>query len=263
MSVNIRISEQPQEKIIPENYHTYHLSMKEKVKFFLLSGAGFAVLTFLFYQNLFLFFLSLPAQWFLLPVYRKHLSEKRRKEIKEQFRDVLYSISASVAAGRQMSGALQETAGNMRMIYGGQALIVQEIERMSKKINEYRESEEEVLRDFADRTDIEDISDFVDIYLTCRKTGGDLIRVLGKACEIITDKITIEKEIHTITAQKRFETKILTAIPILIILFLQFISPEYISVLYDGITGRLLMTAALAGIGASYYISTELTKIEV
>lgn len=261
--MNTRRLEASKAGSIPENYHTYHLTTSEKVRFFLLCSVGFAALTFLFYQNLFLFFLSLPVQWLLLPEYRKHLAEKRRKEIKEQFRDVLYSISASVAAGRQMSGALKETAQNMRMIDGEQALIVREIELMSKKINEYREPEEEVLRDFADRTDIEDISDFVDIYLTCRKTGGDLIRVLGKACEVITDKITIEQEIHTITAQKRFETKILTAIPLLIILFLQLISPEYISVLYEGIAGRLLMTAALAGIGASYYISTELTKIEV
>lgn len=248
---------------IPDHYHIYQLNHSELVKFMLLCGIGMAALSFLFYQSIPLSMLSLPASWFFLPWYRTFLADKRRKEIKEQFRDVLYSISASIAAGRQMSGALLETAANLKMIYGESALIVRELERMSKKINEYREPEEEILQNFADRTEIEDIADFVDIYMTCRKTGGDLIRVLGKASEMITDKITIEKEISTITAQKRFETKLLTAIPILIILFLQLISPEYISALYEGITGRLLMTAALGGIGASYYISTKLTKIEV
>ncbi|QOX62924.1 hypothetical protein FRZ06_06000 [Anoxybacterium hadale] len=257
------ITARPKGREIPDHYHTYHLNHSEFVKFLLLSGIGLAALSFLFYQSIPFSMLSLPASWFFLPWYRKSLADKRRKEIKEQFRDVLYSISASIAAGRQMSGALQETASNLKMIYGEGALIVRELDQMSKKINDYRESEEEILQDFAYRTDIEDIADFVDIYMTCRKTGGDLIRVLGKASEMITDKITIEKEINTITAQKRFETKILTAIPIMIILFLQLVSPEYISALYEGFNGRLLMTAALGGIGASYYISTKLTRIEV
>ena len=77
------------------------------------------------------------------------------------------------------------------------------------------------------------------------------------------DKITIEREIHTITVQKRFEAKILTVIPFLVMLFLQFASPDYLSPMYEGIKGRLLMTAALAGIVLSYVISMKLTKIEV
>ncbi|MDF3001002.1 MAG: hypothetical protein K0Q48_1121 [Bacillota bacterium] len=261
--MKLTITAQPKGREIPDHYHIYRLNHSEFVKFMLLCGIGLATLSFLFYQSIALSMLSLPASWFFLPWYRTSLADKRRKEIKEQFRDVLYSISASIAAGRQMSGALLETAANLKMIYGESALIVRELELMSKRINEYRESEEEILQDFAYRTEVEDIADFVDIYMTCRKTGGDLIRVLGKASEMITDKITIEKEINTITAQKRFETKILTAIPILIILFLQLISPEYISSLYEGITGRLLMTTALGGIGASYYISSKLTRIEV
>ncbi len=248
---------------IPKTYLTYELNHYEKIRFFILSGLGLMVVGFLFYHSfllsLILSFLSYP----LIGFYRSYLAEKRRTELKEQFRDVLYSISASVAAGRQMTEALYEAEQNMRLIYKTDALIVLELSFMVKRLNEFRESEEKILKDFALRTSIDDISDFVDIYLTCRETGGDLIRVLTKASDIIMDKITIEKEIHTITVQKRFEAKILTAIPFMIILFLQLVSPDYLAALYQGVQGRFLMTIALAGIGISYLWSMKLTKIEV
>ena len=162
-----------------------------------------------------------------------------------------------------MAAALYEAEQNMRLIYKEDAPIVMELSYIVKRIYEFREPEEEILKDFALRTSIDDISDFVDIYLTCRETGGDLVKVLTKASEVIMDKITIEKEINTITAQKRFEAKILTAIPFVVILFLQLVSPDYLSVLYQGIQGRFIMTLALAGIGISYLWSLRLTTIEI
>jgi tight adherence protein B len=162
-----------------------------------------------------------------------------------------------------MPEALYEAGQNMKLIYRVDSLIVKELEHMVKRLIEFRESEEEILKEFAARTGIEDISDFVDIYLTCRETGGDFIKVLTKASEIIADKIAIEREIHTVTVQKQFEAKILTAIPFIILIFLQLVSPDYLVALYEGVMGRLLMTLALAGIGISYFWSMKLTKIEV
>lgn len=248
---------------IPKSYSNYELSQEEKRKFLIICGIGLFAVAYLFYHSLLLSFLFSCFAYPGLKPYRSYLVEKRRTELKEQFRDVLYSVSASSATGRQMPEALFEAAQNMKLIYRADSLIVRELEHMVKRLYEFRESEEEILKDFAVRTGVEDISDFVDIYLTCRETGGDFISVLTKASEIIADKIAIEQEIHTITAQKQFEAKILTAIPFVIIIFLQLTSPEYLAALYEGVTGRLLMTLALAGIGFSYYWSMKLTKIEV
>jgi tight adherence protein B len=191
------------------------------------------------------------------------MADSRRKELKDQFRDVLYSVSASISTGRQMPEALKEAEQSMKLIYRENSLIVVELSYMVKRLNESRESEETILKDFAGRTSIDDIADFVDIYLTCRETGGDLIKVLSKASEAIIDKISIEREIRTITAQKKFEAKILTAIPLIVILFLQLVSPDYLSVMYTSFSGRIVMTAGLLGIGAAYFWSMKLMRIEI
>ncbi len=246
-----------------KSYRSYELSQRERTRFLLICGLGLFAAAYLFYHSLILSFLFSCLSYPCMKPYSGYLAEKRKREIKEQFRDLLYSVSASVSAGRQMPEALFEAKENLRLIYRDDAIIVQELSDMVKRLFEYRESEDDILKDFAVRTSIEDISDFVDIYLTCRETGGDLIKVLTKASDMIMDKILIEKEIHTITAQKQFEAKILTAIPFVIVLFLQLVSPDYLSAMYEGVKGRILMTAALGGIAAAYFWSLKLTKIEV
>jgi len=248
---------------IPKSYSNYELSPEEKTKFLVICGIGLMLAAYLFYHSPILSLLFSCLAYPGLKPYRSYLADKRRAELKEQFRDVLYSVSASASTGRQMPEALYEAGQNMKLIYREDSLIVRELEHMVKRLYEFRESEEEILKDFAARAGIEDISDFVDIYLTCRETGGDFIRVLTKASEIIADKIAIEREIRTITAQKQFEAKILTAIPFIIIILLQLVSPDYLSTLYESIMGRILMTLALGGIGISYFWSMKLTKIEV
>jgi len=248
---------------VPKDYDVYDLNNREKIRFIILCIPVLFLIGYLFYHSVIISILftclALPCYRF----YRSGLVEKRRKVLTEQFRDVLYSVSGSIATGRQMTEALYEAELNMRLIYKEDDLIVRELSVIVKRLYEFRESEEDVLRDFASRTGIDDIMQFVDIYLTCRETGGDLVNVLNKASEMILDKITIEKEIHTITVQKCYEARILTSMPLIIILFLNFISPDYLAVMYEMLPGRLLMTAALFGIAFSYLWSMKLTKIEV
>jgi Flp pilus assembly protein TadB len=47
------------------------------------------------------------------------------------------------------------------------------------------------------------------------------------------------------------------------LLFLQVLSPDYIAALYEGLTGRLVMTAALVITALSYAWSLHLTKFEI
>lgn len=263
MKRSILIREPKQRRTIPESYADYALSQNEKIRFLLFCGVILMMIAYLFYHSLILSLVFSCLAFPGLKPYRSYLADKRRKELKEQFRDMLYSISASITAGRQMPEALQEAEQSMSLIYGEESLIVRELAVMVVRLKEYREGEEEILKDFAFRTCIEDISDFVDIYLTCRETGGDLVKVLTKASAVIMDKIAIEREIRAITIQKQFEAKILTAIPFLILFFLQLISPDYLSAMYEGLKGRLLMTIALAGIGTAYFWSMKLTRIEV
>jgi tight adherence protein B len=191
------------------------------------------------------------------------MAEKRRNLLLTQFRDFLYSLSASFATGRQMRDGLLEARENLRLTYDESSPMIKEISDMLIKIDESRSAEEEVLRDFANRSRLNDVRSFFETYFICRTTGGDMNNVISKTSSMLIEKIGIEKEIKTLTSQKSFEGKIISAMPVVVIMFLNLVSPAYIYVLYTTILGKIIMTIALVGIVYAYSITRKLTKIDV
>ena len=96
-----------------------------------------------------------------------------------------------------------------------------------------------------------------------RKAGGDMEKVISKTADILTDKISIEKEIRAIISQKQVEAKIITVMPLVILAGLNITSSGYIDPLYETIAGRIIMTVSLAGIIFAYDLTEKITDIKV
>ena len=113
------------------------------------------------------------------------------------------------------------------------------------------------------RSGCQDIESFTDVYLSVRETGGDMEKVISKTADILTDKISIEKEIRAIISQKQVEAKIITVMPLVILAGLNITSSGYIDPLYETIAGRIIMTVSLAGIIFAYDLTEKITDIKV
>jgi tight adherence protein B len=195
--------------------------------------------------------------------YRKLLARRRRHQLAIEFKDLLLSLSASFQAGRQMREALFEAQENLSMIYAKDALLNMELAQMTRRISGGGESERDALFDFANRSQSEDIRSFADIYHTCLTTGGDMVKAINRTTDVLVEKMAIRREIEALTAQKKYESKILTGVPILILAFLRLNSPDYLSPLYTTIVGNLIMTGALLALIAAYVWSDRIMEIEV
>lgn len=245
------------------DYRVYCLSRKEKLSFILLWFSGAIIIGNLFYDSVIVgALLIIPA----IPgrrIYEKYLGEKQRRELSYQFRDLLYSLSSSIAAGHQMSQALIEAEKGMALIYGEEANIRKELKHMVFRIMESKESDEVLLRDMGQRSGLSDIRDFSEVYSICKRTGAGLEDAINKASEILMDKIDIRREIHTLTAQKMLEVRILILLPLLLIVLLRMFSPGYLDVMYLTIAGRIIMTLALMGMTLAAIISAKMIKVEL
>ncbi len=217
---------------------------------------------YLFYASIFfvalLPFIKGPA----IKAYCRYRAERRRNQLLLQFRDFLYSLSASFATGRHLCEALEEAARNLGDIYGG-SLMENEIQTMIRSIRETGQSEPRTLETFALYSGLADAESFAEVYGTCRKTGGNLVSAVNKAAAVIGEKISIEQEIRTMVSQKKLEGRIIMAMPVILIVFLQTSSPDYLSVMYHTAAGRLLMTGALAAMSAAAIIIERITRIEI
>lgn len=244
------------------DYKIYAFSKDEGKYYYLISTTILISLGYLFYSNIIISFLLGFLSLKLVRHYKKFMLAKRRRELNFQFRDLLFSISTSIATGRQIGEALIEASNNLEIIYENHDFINIELREINKRIINSKESIEKILFDFANRCALEDITNFVDILSTCRKTGGDINKVIMKSCNAIMDKISMQREVESLTAQKKLEGIILTSIPLITIFLLRITSPDYIQILYDSFTGKIIMTFALCGIIAAYALIIKITQID-
>ena len=93
---------------------------------------------------------------------------------------------------------------------------------------------------------MEDIVTFAQIYATARKSGGNLVKVMRRTAENIGEKMEMQGEIQTMISGKKMEATCMIIIPLLIILYLQICSPEFLEPLYGNLPGIIFMTVALA-----------------
>jgi len=244
-------------------YRKYELSKKEIMRWCYVSIPALSALGYLFYHSLIvgaLFcFLSIPLKKF----YAEYLGAKRRDVLAAQFKDLLVSLSSSFATGRQMTEALAEAEENLGLIYEESTPIMAELREMNMRLGEGRESESDVLFDFADRSANDEIVGFTDVYFTCITTGADQVKAVARASELIMDKIEIKSELRMLTAQKKLEAKILAALPPIILAFLSAASPDYISPLYGTPGGLLVMTSSLLAMGMAFRWSMKITDIKL
>ena len=191
------------------------------------------------------------------------MNNRRKKEIIMEFKDLLYSLSAAIATGRYITEALIDSEANIKMIYGPDSIMYKELVLMNKQITENHIPEEVALMDFAQRSGIEDIRSFVEIYAICKATGGNLQNVIASTSDTIMEKIKLQQEIKNMMLEKQFEGRIVGVIPIIIILFLNLASPSYLAPLYETFLGRIVMTACLGGFIGAIIWMIKLTEDKV
>lgn len=248
--------------MIPD-YRVYSLSIKQRLIFYTLAAIALIGLAHLFYDHMVVSLLFCCLVYPASTYYSRYLAEKRRRELTYQFRDLLYVLSSSISAGRQMRESIKEVRTSMELIYGKEACISRELEHMVTRMEESKETEESVLQDFALRSAIPDIINFSDTYTVCKRTGGNMEKAIRKAVAILIDRIELDREIRTLTAQKRMEFIILIAMPPVMILFLRVTSEQYLAVMYETSAGRVLMTMAFLAIGVAAAIAFRMTRIRL
>ena len=248
---------------MPIYYDSMALSADEKLKF-ALGVLNLGMITgILFYDSILAGILLSACCGMFFPRYRQAQREKKKEQLLIQFRDLLYSISSSVSSGRTVAGAMEESVDFWKATYDETDYIMQELKYMNGRIREGGEKDVDVLRDFAQRSGLEDISDFVNVYGSCRYSGGNLPLAISRATSIIGDKITLERELKTMMAQKVFESRIVALAPFAVVLLLRIMSPDYLEPMTSTGEGRMITTFALGLMGASLLMMERINRIEI
>ena len=229
----------------------------------MIGGIGVTVfLAYIFYRSLFAVIFLCPIIPFCVKAQKKHLCKKRKEKLTLQFKDALQAVSASLQAGYSLENAVLEALHDMENMYGKEGLITHEIAAITRGIRNNR-TPEELFMQLAQRSGVEDIQDFAEVFVIAKRGGGDLPSVIRVCSVTISDKIETAKEIGTLIAAKKLEGRIMDVIPCAIMLYIDLTSPGFFDVLYHTPFGRVIMTGCLAVYAGAILLSEKMMSIEV
>lgn len=221
------------------------------------------VIGYLLYRSFLPVFATPFVYLFLIKFVTEHKKKKLRKSFNNEFKDFLYSLSGSFGTGRHLIEALVEAENNLGKVYLQDSQMLREIRQILMQLRLTGYDEIKVLEGFKSRRPTEDVIDFVEMYKSCRESGGDFAGVLSKGATLIAEKLTIDREIEAITYQKKFEGRIIGSMPVVLLAFLNVFAPEYIEPLYEGLSGRIVMTLGLSMTIIAFVMIERITEIEI
>ncbi|MGI6434915.1 MAG: type II secretion system F family protein [Syntrophomonadaceae bacterium] len=245
------------------DYSVYVMQPREKCMYILLAALVLFTVGYIFYQNIIISLLvALVAFWY--PKLRsRELLLKRQDQLSLQFKQALSSLSSSLSAGKSVENAFKEVADDLRLLYTDpRTYIIQEFAAINNKIDNGVQIEE-ALADFGRRSGLEDISNFVDVFVICKRTGGNLAEVIRRTSGIIGDKLQVQQDIKVLLAQKRFEAKAMMVAPIAMVAMMSWSSPDYMGPLFIPGKGTVIMTVSLIVMGVAFWGLNKIMDIRV
>lgn len=246
-----------------QDYNEYKLKNKERIALIVIS-AGFLLIAGFLYINSFITVVISPiAYGFLSQRYINYIVVKRKTKLRNEFKELLYSFSASFSIGSSMQSAMKDGCKKLREIFNDDSIMLGELEAMITKMETTACDPVLLWEDLASRSMIEDLQLFSEVYRGCTSSGGDMIVAIETAAKTIGEKIEMENNIKLLAKQKLVEGRIIAIIPVIIILLLRLCSPGYIKPMYEVVGGRLIMLAALSISITAIAITERITRIEV
>lgn len=244
------------------NYDVYVFTTAEYIRTVTEGLIITAFISFLFYEKLLTILLLCPIVVYYVKNKRKALCNKRKKELKLQFREMCISLSSALSTGHSLVNAVNYSSVEMEKMYGSKSYISKEMEHICIRLK-MNIPVETVYSEFAKRTDIEEINIFADILNIAQRSGGDIIGIMKSTADNIGEKVDVEREIISIINSKKYEQQIMNLVPLFIIIYMKIMSPDILRIMYDTIMGNIVMTICLVVYALTYYFGGLITRIEV
>ena len=116
----------------------------------------------------------------------------------------------------------------------------------------------ELLKDFAQRSGIDDIRSFAGVFEVSTDLGGNIAKVIRETRDMISDKIEVELEIQTMVTSQKNQLNILAVMPIVMSLLTRTFETD------SGSTLTIIVKVIALGLFIfAYWWGTKIVDIKV
>jgi tight adherence protein B len=124
-------------------------------------------------------------------------------------------------------------------------------------------SPDEALQNITKRVASPDFDLVATAYSIHRTVGGNLAEILDNISYTIRERVRIKGEIATLTAQARASGTLITFLPIVLAVFMYFVTPTYFRPMFENFVGWVLIAIGVFMIFIGNLIIRRVVAIEV
>lgn len=244
-------------------YSEYDMSLKENISYFLLAFAAGSIVGYVFYYIIFVGLLTgVITGCVFVPIRKTQIISKRKKELHLQFKDLLESLVTSLNAGKNIPDSFKSAYDDLSIQYSEDAYILKELQIIISGMNN-NINIEILLLDFGERSGIDDIINFANVFDTCYRKGGNIKEVISNTFSVICEKIEIEMEIETVVTEKKTEHTVMSIMPIVLIIVMRFFGgSDQADKLHTPI-GVISTTISIAIFVTAYFVGKRILQIRL
>ncbi len=239
--------------------HKYRWKKGEWLAAVLVSAALMGFFAYFFYRSMWALIPLAPLGVGCFGNIRRKKIERDEEELKAQFRECILSVAALLQAGYSAENAFVECEKDMAVMYGEESRICGEL-RLIRRGLHLNITLEELLMDFAGRSNCEEIDQFARIFALAKRNGGNMAAIIKSSASLIGKRIDLRREIATLLSGKRMELSIMEIMPFGILLYVSLGNPGYFDGLYHNLFGVTVMTGCLAAYLAAYLIGERVMR---
>ena len=261
------------------NYKVYYMTSKEKVFYFVLAFVVGAVVGYLFYGGigtdefgqptaityilnvLISSIVGFVAGYMFIPMRRQQIIDKRQRELKHQFRDMLEALSTSLGAGKNVNDSFLAVYEDLKVQYEEDSDILKELEVIIAGMNNNIDIED-TLMDFGIRSGIEDIESFANVFKICYRKGGNIKDTIRNTHEILSDKMEITEDIETIVTSSKNEQNIMIIMPLILVGMMKMMGEDFAKNFVTP-TGLVSTTIAIVLFVVAYIVGKKVLEIKI
>lgn len=184
------------------------------------------------------------------------LHRRRLERFERQFPEALDLMGRALRAGHSLPTAVRLCGDELA------EPMAAEFRLLADETN-YGVPLDEALRGLAERVPVADIGYFVVAVLIQRESGGNLAELLDNIGAIVRQRLKLNGQIRTLSAEGRLSAWILTLLPFGTGLLINLVNPEFMAPLWKEDTGQKLIGVALGMMVLGIFWMRSVIRIRV
>ena len=216
----------------------------------------------LFFNSFWSIVLLVPFLRIWIRKEKEEWERKRQKKLLDEFKEGLESLIVVLHAGYSLENAFVEARNDLYHLFGKESGMVKEFDKIVKQMK-LKIPVEELLMRMSERLKISEITEFSEMIVIGKKSGGNLIHMIEKTSTAIREAAEVECEIETMVSAKLLEHKVMCLLPYFMIAYVRITTPHFFDGIYQSLAGDIFMFVMFLLIQVADFMGRKLVQIEV